>query len=767
MNRTPQGGVLVTLPAVTAEAPPRAPDEALPPPPPPAHASSEPMSKWIVAGLVAVPTILILLTMSGALGPILRDGQSLWRLPYLLVANTPTGGDMGAHVLLPKVLAESVIPSGRIMGWSMDWYAGFPVLYFYFPLPALSTVVLDLVVPYGIAFKLVTIAGLVALPVCAYLFSRFMGFPRTIATVAGVAGSLMVFMESYSIFGANIKSTLAGMFSFSWSFAFSILYLGLIIRNYRQGRRFAPVAGILLGLSALSHIIAPIVLVITTLPLVLSPLVAWGWRRRSFGEVRDGAIGVASSWLVGFGVSAFFSLALGVRVLEGMTSDMGWAPVRTVVGAYQAPGSPIPGELVPVLAIAVIGIVWTLFRRDDVSLLLWMTLWPLAGYFLIAHFEWTILYNARLLPYWYFGLYTFAGLAIGLAAVSIARRFTDRHRATIISVTAAVLLMVGATAASMHDLPGWVKWNYEGYEGKQVWPEYESLMQTVDELPDGRIMWEANSEMNAYGTPMALMLFPFWSEGHPSMEGLFFESSLTTPFHFLNAAEVSARPSNPVRGLAYRSLDFDRATKHLAVYDVAYYVSYTDEARDEAERYGLEILAEPDPWTVFALPESDLVDVATIEPVVWAGDGEFVDAALEWYDDIDNLDAWLVEDGPAEWRRVSSVDERLVDQRAYDVGGAVTVTSFDDHEVSFTTDAIGVPHLVKVSYFPNWTVEGAEGVYRVAPSLMLVIPTDTEVTLQFAYTWVEIVGGAITLVALLGLSAYAVIRIRRRRRAAV
>lgn len=744
------------------------PDEALPPPPPPpAKDEVDPIRIWIIAALVALPTLLILLTMSGALGPILRDGQSLWRLPYLLVASTPTGGDMGAHVLLPKVIAESLIPDGRVMGWSMDWYAGFPVLYFYFPLPALSTVLLDVVLPYGVAFKLVTIVGLVALPVCAYLLSRFMGFPRIIAAVAGVAGSLMVFMESYSIFGANIKSTLAGMFSLSWSFAFSVLYIGLVIRNHRQGRRFAPIAGVVLGLAALSHIIAPIVLVITTLPLVLSPAFAWMSKRRSVGESWNGALGVASSWVVGFAVSAFFTLALGIRVLEGMTSDMGWAPVRTVVGAYQAPGSPIPGELVPVLAIAVIGIVWTLARRDNVLLLLWMTLWPLAGYFVVARFEWTILYNARLLPYWYFGLYTFAGLAIGLTAVSIGRRFTDRHRATIIAASAAVVLMVGATAVSMHDLPGWVKWNYEGYEGKQAWPEYENLMQTVDELPDGRIMWEANSEMNKYGTPMALMLFPFWSEGHPSMEGLFFESSLTTPFHFLNAAEVSARPSNPVRGLTYRSLDFDRATKHLAVYDVAYYVSYTDEARAAAEEFGLEILAEPDPWTVFALPESDRVDVATLEPVVWAGDGDFVDAALEWYDDVDNLDSWLVEDGPAEWRRVTSVDERLADERPYTdaSAGSVTITTFEDHEVSFTTDAIGVPHLVKVSYFPNWRVDGADGVYRVAPSLMLVIPTESEVTLQFAHTWVEILGAALTATAVIGLAAYGVVRIRARRRA--
>ena len=52
-------------------------------------------------------------------------------------------------------------------------------------------------------------------------------------------------------------------------------------------------------------------------------------------------------------------------------------------------------------------------------------------------------------------------------------------------------------------------------------------------------------------------------------------------------------------------------------------------------------------------------------------------------------------------------------------------------EVSFSVDEIGVPVLVKVSYFPNWSVDGAEGPYRVAPNLMVVVPTEQDVRLHF------------------------------------
>ncbi len=745
---------------MTTEAPPEPPTTLDETPPPHPHRRAVP--KWFVVAAIAAPTALIFLTMSGALGPLGQAGQSLWRVPYLFLANTPTGGDMGAHVLLPKVLMEDLLPSGRILGWSMDWYAGFPAMYFYFPLPALVTVFLDVVLPYGVAFKLVTIVGLVALPTTAYFFVKLQGFPRFIAAIGGVAGSLFVFMESYSIFGANIKSTLAGEFSFSWSFALSVLFVGMAVRNYRRGTIFEPWTAVVLGLTALSHVITTIVVVFATLPMLAGPIGALLGDRTRLGQTARGAAGLVVTYAVGFGVSAFWSLALGVRVFGGMTSDMGWAPVKTILGAYQAPGSPIPGEFVPVLVVGVIGVVWTMLRRDRVGIMLWLTTGPLIGYFVIADLELTVLYNARLLPYWFFGMFVFAGIAIGLAASAVARRFSSRHTAVVVAGSIAVVLMVGVAGASMHDLPGWVKWNYEGYEGKADWPEYEGLMQTIDELPDGRIMWEANSEMNKYGTPMSLMLFPFWSEGHPSMEGLFFESSLTTPFHFLNAAEVSHRPSNPVRGLNYHGMDFARGVPHLGVYNVAYFVSYTEDARSAAIAYELPILAESPPWTVFGLPETDLVEVATYEPVVWAGEEDFVEAALEWYDDVDNLDVWLVEDGPAEWRRVTSVEQRLDERRPYSTEGArAVVTGFEDHEVTFTTDSVGVPHLVKVSYFPNWQVSGGEGVYRIAPSLMLVIPDQADVQLQFSNTWVENLGMALSVVTIGGLVVYAVVRRRR------
>ncbi len=44
----------------------------------------------------------------------------------------------------------------------------------------------------------------------------------------------------------------------------------------------------------------------------------------------------------------------------------------------------------------------------------------------------------------------------------------------------------------MHDVPHWVDWDFDGYEGKADFDEYAALMQTVGDLPPGRVMWEEN-----------------------------------------------------------------------------------------------------------------------------------------------------------------------------------------------------------------------------------------------------------------------------------
>ncbi|MCB1016448.1 MAG: hypothetical protein KDB10_15270, partial [Acidimicrobiales bacterium] len=218
---------------------PGAGDEAPPPRSRWDRLRSMPLEGWVSLGVVAV-----------CVGFTLAHLQ-----PSLLVADTtPAGGDMGAHVWGPAYLRDHLLPHGRLSGWTPDWYAGFPAYQFYMVVPSLLILALDLLLPYGIAFKLVTVAGLLSLPVAAWAFGRLSGLRFPGPAMLSVATLPFLFDQGFTIYGGNIASTLAGEFAFSISLTFALLYLGVVARGLETGRHRA-LAAVLLALTVLCHLI--------------------------------------------------------------------------------------------------------------------------------------------------------------------------------------------------------------------------------------------------------------------------------------------------------------------------------------------------------------------------------------------------------------------------------------------------------------------------------------------------------------------------------
>ncbi|MCA1656534.1 MAG: hypothetical protein LC713_02295, partial [Actinobacteria bacterium] len=138
---------------------------------------------WITFGVVAAAVVFVLAQMQ----------------PSLLFTNTtPSGGDTGAHVWGPDFLRHHLLPKGRIAGWAPSWYDGFPAFQFYFPLPALLIAILSFVLPYGVAFKLITVVGVVTLPVAAWAFGRLSGMRFPGPALLAVATVPFLFDRSFT-----------------------------------------------------------------------------------------------------------------------------------------------------------------------------------------------------------------------------------------------------------------------------------------------------------------------------------------------------------------------------------------------------------------------------------------------------------------------------------------------------------------------------------------------------------------------------------------
>ena len=884
--------------------------------------SGRSIQTWISWAVVGLSCFLVFASLHPTL--IFRD-------------TTPTGGDMGAHVWGPQYLMDHLLPQFRLTGWSPDWYAGFPAYVFYMVLPSLlivlihvgpplwlspfllaglgalawlvrqrvrSTVlqtflwiclaVLALMavpVPYNVAFKVVTVSGLVTLPLAVFALGRAAKLPFPVAPILAFGGAAFLYESAFTILGGNIFSTEAGEFAFSISLTLAILYLAVVVKGIRTGRDRA-LGATLLALTICCHLIPAIFAVIATVVIIFirrEDRTPW-WDGSTIGRViASAAVGITGlvlaveAWrpafpLLGTVVAIVLFVSFDKRALKfaavavpvgGLLAsfwfvpfylnsrylnDMGWEKY-TDFAKYLWPevGSDftMPWRNI-VFALAGLGIILSLVHR--VRLGWWLTMVMIATAWIFVFMPQYRLWNARILPFYLLCLYLLAALGLALMIRSIAmvagdlgRRIEEPVMVGAVGMVAVGLVLFVAIAGSVRMLPGgsletdpatgvqtyswagldferlngatsWAAYNYKGLEDTgtrdasgtvidagKAYPEYKEIMDTMAQVSDehgcGRAMWEYEPKLSRFGTPMALMLLPYFTDGCVgSMEGLYFEASSTTPYHFINQSELSAQPSSAQRDLPYPGFNMEQGVSHLQLLGVKYYMATSDQAIAAAraeprltEVETIDPIADPTAagtthqWVIFEVADSEIVTPLDAKPaVVTDADGhidgwvyakdrpeptpaqeeagttpaKLAGPAMEWYLHPERWNVPLAISGPDDWPRVESSDTSPPDEAVSPA--EVSDISVSDDSISFSVDKVGSPVLVKMSYFPNWKVSGAEGPYRVTPNQMVVVPTEKNVTLSYGHTKVDGLAWMLTAIGVVLVVFIAVREARRR-----
>lgn len=657
----------------------------------------------------------------------------LWVLDPTLVLSptTPTGGDLGLHVYPFSRGVERILSGRTPMGWDSGWFTGFPLFYFYFPLPAFLMAPLTPLLGFEVAFKVVAVSGLVALPFAAHFLARSVGLDSVESAFAGALGGAFVFMQSYWQLGGNIASTVVGEFAYSLSLTLAVVFVALVSRELRDpGSSPAPAAWVL-GATALFHVLGTVIAVLASVPLLVRH------RARRF---------VLLTWSLGFAVSAFWSLPFLAR--SGWMGHLRWNPATDLATL-------MPFELWFLLPAATL----SAGRLRRVG---WGAVPLLTGVALSA-----VLYvvpsglemRDRLLPFWFFGLHLLAGIGLGGALTALVS-----HRSRRAAVTFGTLAVLTGAVFVLRDagaLRRFAASNLEGYVDRETWPRYAYFLDALFELPPGRLAWQEDAILRQ-GPGLAPGLAPYWSSSHPTLYGALVESTPSAPFARRVIREISPEaPPTPLRGEGADPFDLPRGVRHLRMFGTRYMATFTPVGR-EAARASSDLVPRVSNPTVavFEVPGVELVSAANRVPTVM--DGPFGPAAEAWFNRDLRLDEWLVQDGPADWPRRSGdpADWPPAERIEVEAGGVSDVDAGDDW-VEFRTAAVGVPHLVRVSMFPNWTAVGADGPWLAAPSLMVVVPRQERVRLEFRTTPVEWLGWLTTAVGVVWLIAF---QIRGRRR---
>ena len=678
------------------------------------------------------------------------------RIDLVFLNNTPTGGDMGAHIVAIDTFIKDFMPNFQISGWSNDWFAGYPLYYFYFPLPAIITFFLDVIFPFGVAFKLMVVISTIL--VVYSLEKLFRKDSNKLSSIGATAGLFYVFTESFTIYGGNLASTLAGQFSFAYSLAFGNLAIFYLIKSNNKFR--FSISSIFLSLCLLSHLIPFIIYI---------PIYGFYWlfKKENINQ-KILSITIFLALVSRWSISLFMNLEF--------TTNMSYTPFTQLEDLIKE--DILPGIFI-CLAL-MIAKSKDLIKYKSLNLFeLYLVISSILLYFFVPE---GALWNGRLVPFFNLGIIfiMFKVIEIFVEDLNLYQQgihiltilfligtiyclyiFYDRWSSNesylnlyipiifLISIFAILnlknveiqinLLLVSIIFSTVSFLPHWLNWNFTGYEGKNDWTQIENLYSKLADLEPGRIIWEPNSDMNKYGTPMALMTIPYFTE-HTSMEGLYFDSSITTPFHFISVSGLAKRPSNPVGGLSYINNQFDQGVEHLNHLGVDYFISYTEEIESKAmDSEKLILLFSSEPFSVFKV-NSSKVELIYQDIKIFSKastqDGilssilrdtdinNFFDKAYESFDELDKKRVIEVSNGM-----------NIVSSKKNDL--QITDLNITNNKISFFTDSPGELHLIKVSYFPNWKITNGKGPFRTSPSFMSVIPDNKYVEITFENTVAE------------------------------
>ena len=325
----------------------------------------------------------------------------LWACdPALLLRNSmTTGGDTGAHWGLAQYLQQNLLPHGHVTGWFPGAYDGLPLNTYYFPLPDTLAALLGYVIPFDLAFKFVTILGSITLPIAAWAFGRLAGLERPRPAVLAVATLPFLFDQSFTIYGGNLYSTMAGEYAFSLGLSLSLVFLGLVVRGMRTGRGRVPAVA-LLAATVLSHLVPTLFAFVGAFAILAF-----------IGPTRRRVWWLASVVGTTFLITAWWALPFLTE--QAYSTTMGWQNVTTYAQLLAPHGNWWA------LALGLVGVVIASVRFCKPILALVVAGEPSVLNIWLA--PQTALYNARVLPIWWLCVYLLSGYAVAEILVVAAR----------------------------------------------------------------------------------------------------------------------------------------------------------------------------------------------------------------------------------------------------------------------------------------------------------------------------------------------------------
>jgi hypothetical protein len=550
------------------------------------------------------------------------------------------------------------------------------------------------------------------------------------------------------MWGGNIYSTLAGEFSYGFSFSLTFVFLGLLYRifeNLNSERLKSPApytifAILVLAGIGLSHGFTLIICLLSSLYFLIT---------RSGFTVKIAHIAMI------FGVAgALFSFWFIPLFL-----NLPYATQYHLIWEFESWKEVLPEILLPTLILffsytifALVSLKYDLkiLNKDEVRVMpfIWFIIACCIGAYYLTVLGLLKLPDIRFIPFVQFLTAVWGAAFLG----SIFKNKIFKLFLPLIGLKLALLLI----SANPSDVAHWAKWNYQGYERAPAWSIFEEINGFLKgSYSDPRVVFEHHDINNHFGSTRAFENLPLFS-GRSTLEGLYFQSSLLSPFVFYLQSLYSSMYSCPFTEYSCASLSLEKAYDYLKLFNVNQIISLTANAKSElalqTDKYTFQKKILESDYEVWKLNESPgYVEVLKENPE-FSEFENFREKFYEWFKTYSKESRFLYTkpDKFSYFYDLNKIPEKAPEPigDGVNIEDCRVVTILKDENIKFKTNCVGKPHLIKFAYSPGWKVHGGIGPYLVSPAFMLVYPTSENVELLYEIDFIKSIGLIVTVVGL-------------------
>ena len=210
------------------------------------------------------------------------------------------------------------------------------------------------------------------------------------------------------------------------------------------------------------------------------------------------------------------------------------------------------------------------------------------------------------------------------------------------------------------------------------------------------------------------------------------QASPSSPFIFYLQSELSKEQSCPFWNLyPCTKMNITKGTEHLKLFNVNHVIAVSEEAKASFNNNSeYKLVKQIEDYSIYELTtnQNNYVTLANYQPF-YMETTNWKQASYDWFR-YSNTQIPVVFDKAASQYQITNLSQLKPIPVNQDCSIKEKV---EQKKITVQTTFLNKPLIIKISYHPGWKIkQGAEKIYLVSPSFMLLYPKEGTIILEYS-----------------------------------